>query len=62
MSTAVVLDGHSLTLDDVVSVAVDGATVELLPAARALTATWSAEGWAQPVVVPFAAARRSRTI
>lgn len=32
-----------------------------LPAATALTAAWSAEGWAQPVVVPFAAARRSRT-
>jgi histidine ammonia-lyase len=34
MSTPVVLDGHSLTLDDVVAVAVDGAPVELLPAAR----------------------------
>ncbi len=32
-----------------------------LPAARALTASWSAESWAQPVVVPFPAARRSRT-
>ena len=34
MPTAVVLDGQSLTLDDVVSVAVDGAKVELAPAAR----------------------------
>ncbi len=34
MPTAVVLDGHSLTLDDVVAVA-DGAAVELAPAARA---------------------------
>ena len=35
MPTPVVLDGHSLTLDDVVAVALDGAPVELLPAARA---------------------------
>jgi histidine ammonia-lyase len=35
MSTAVVLDGQSLTLDDVVAVAVDRAPVELAPAARA---------------------------
>jgi histidine ammonia-lyase len=34
MPTSVVLDGHSLTLDDVVAVALDGAPVELLPAAR----------------------------
>ncbi|MGH7621610.1 MAG: histidine ammonia-lyase [Gemmatimonadaceae bacterium] len=34
MPTAVVLDGQSLTLDDVVSVAVNGAMVELAPAAR----------------------------
>src|SRR3954464_1346496 len=34
MSTSVVLDGHSLTLDDVVAVAVDGVPVELLPEAR----------------------------
>src|SRR6478736_70691 len=35
MPTAVVLDGHSLTLDDVVAVAVQRAPVELAPAARA---------------------------
>jgi len=35
MPTAVVLDGHSLTLDDVVAVAVRRAPVELAPAARA---------------------------
>ena len=35
MPTAVVLDGHSLTLEDVVAVSVDRATVELAPAARA---------------------------
>src|SRR3954447_25575058 len=35
MPTAVVLDGHSLTLDDVVAVAVHRAPVELAPAARA---------------------------
>jgi histidine ammonia-lyase len=35
MPTAVVLDGHSLTLDDVVAVAVNGARVELAPLARA---------------------------
>jgi histidine ammonia-lyase len=35
MPTAVVLDGHSLTLDDVVLVAVRRAPVELAPAARA---------------------------
>ncbi|MFI5256213.1 MAG: histidine ammonia-lyase [Gemmatimonadales bacterium] len=35
MPTAVVLDGQSLTLDDVVAVAVHGARVELAPAARA---------------------------
>jgi histidine ammonia-lyase len=35
MPTAVVLDGHSLTLDDVVAVAVGRARVELAPAARA---------------------------
>jgi len=35
MTTAVVLDGHSLTLDDVVAVAVERATVELAPSARA---------------------------
>src|SRR3954468_13037825 len=35
MPTAVVLDGHSLTLDDVVAVAVKRAPVELAPAARA---------------------------
>jgi histidine ammonia-lyase len=35
MPTAVVLDGHSLTLDDVVAVAVHRARVELAPAARA---------------------------
>ena len=35
MPSPVVLDGHSLTLDDVVAVALDGAPVELLPAARA---------------------------
>jgi histidine ammonia-lyase len=34
MPTPVVLDGHSLTLDDVVAVALDGTPVELLPAAR----------------------------
>jgi histidine ammonia-lyase len=34
MTTAVVLDGHSLTLDDVVAVAVDRAAVELAPSAR----------------------------
>ncbi|MFL5607360.1 MAG: histidine ammonia-lyase [Gemmatimonadaceae bacterium] len=34
MPTAVVLDGHSLTLDDVVAVAVKRAPVELAPAAR----------------------------
>src|SRR5215218_7403924 len=34
MTTAVVLDGHSLTLDDVVAVAVERATVELAPSAR----------------------------
>ena len=34
MPTAVVLDGHSLTLDDVVAVAVGRAKVELAPAAR----------------------------
>jgi len=35
MPTAVVLDGQSLTLDDVVAVAVRRAPVELAPAARA---------------------------
>ena len=35
MPTAVVLDGHSLTLDDVVAVAVKRAPVELAPAAKA---------------------------
>ena len=35
MPTAVVLDGNSLTLDDVVAVALHGAPVELAPAARA---------------------------
>jgi histidine ammonia-lyase len=35
MTTAVVLDGQSLTLDDVVAVAVDRAPVELAPVARA---------------------------
>jgi histidine ammonia-lyase len=35
MRTPVVLDGQSLTLDDVVSVAVGGAKVELAPSARA---------------------------
>ena len=35
MSTAVVLDGQSLTLDDVVAVAIDRAPVELAPSARA---------------------------
>jgi histidine ammonia-lyase len=35
MPTAVVLDGQSLTLDDVVAVAVDRAPVELAPSARA---------------------------
>jgi histidine ammonia-lyase len=34
MPTAVVLDGHSLTLDDVVAVAVQRVPVELAPAAR----------------------------
>ena len=34
MPTAVVLDGHSLTLDDVVAVAVRRAPVELAPTAR----------------------------
>src|SRR3954467_3462643 len=34
MPTAVVLDGQSLTLDDIVAVAVDRAPVELSPAAR----------------------------
>ncbi|HEU4721660.1 MAG TPA: histidine ammonia-lyase [Gemmatimonadaceae bacterium] len=34
MTTAVVLDGQSLSLDDVVAVAVDRASVELAPAAR----------------------------
>ena len=35
MASAVVLDGQSLTLDDVVAVAIDRAPVELAPAARA---------------------------
>jgi histidine ammonia-lyase len=35
MPTAVVLDGHSLALDDVVAVAVDRVPVELAPSARA---------------------------
>jgi histidine ammonia-lyase len=34
MQTAVIVDGHSLTLDDVIAVARDGAPVELAPAAR----------------------------
>jgi histidine ammonia-lyase len=34
MTSPILIDGHSLTLDDVVAVAVDGARVELAPAAR----------------------------